>query len=52
MAQSITESTVLVLLGAALGVALASIALGMVRRFGADVLPRMTEVRIDERCCS
>ncbi|HSU94834.1 MAG TPA: ABC transporter permease [Gemmatimonadaceae bacterium] len=47
LAQSITESTVLVLLGAALGVTLASIALGMVRRFNGDVLPRMSEVRID-----
>jgi putative ABC transport system permease protein len=47
VAQSITESTVLVLLGAALGVSLASIALAMVRRFGADVLPRMSEVHID-----
>ena len=47
LAQSITESTVLVLLGAALGVAFASIALAMVRRFGGDVLPRMSEVHID-----
>lgn len=47
LAQSITESTVLVLLGAALGVALASIAIGMLRRYGADVLPRLNEVHID-----
>jgi len=47
LAQSITESTVLVLLGTALGIALASVALGMLRRYGADVLPRLNEVHID-----
>jgi putative ABC transport system permease protein len=47
VAQSITESVLLVLLGAALGVGLASLVLGMVRRFGSDVLPRMSEVHID-----
>lgn len=47
VAQSVTESTVLVLLGAALGVAFAYAALGMVRRYGADLLPRMGEVQID-----
>lgn len=47
LAQSITESTVLVLLGTALGVALASVAIGMLRRYGADVLPRLNEVHID-----
>jgi putative ABC transport system permease protein len=47
MAQSVTESTVLVLLGAAVGVALAYAALGMVRRYGGDMLPRMSEVHID-----
>lgn len=47
VAQSVTESTVLVLLGAALGVAFAYAALGMVRRYGADLLPRIGEVQID-----
>lgn len=47
LAQSITESTVLVLLGTAIGVALASAAIGMLRRYGADVLPRLNEVHID-----
>jgi len=47
LAQSITESTVLVLLGAALGIAFANIALIMLRRFGADMLPRVGEVRMD-----
>jgi putative ABC transport system permease protein len=47
LAQSVTESTVLVLAGAALGVALAYVAIAMLRRFGADVLPRVGEVRID-----
>jgi putative ABC transport system permease protein len=47
LAQSITESTVLVLLGSALGVALASVAIGMLRRYGADVLPRLNEVHVD-----
>ena len=47
LAQSITESTVLVLFGTALGVVLASIAIGLLRRYGGNVLPRMTEVRID-----
>ena len=47
MAQSITESVVLVVLGTASGVALASIALSMLRRYGTDVLPRLNEVHID-----
>jgi putative ABC transport system permease protein len=47
LAQSITESTVLVLLGTALGVVFASVAIGLLRRFGGDVLPRLSEVRID-----
>ncbi len=47
VAQSITESLVLVLLGATLGVGVASVLLGLMRRFGSDVLPRMSEVHID-----
>jgi putative ABC transport system permease protein len=47
LAQSITESTILVLLGTALGIAFASVAIGLVRRYGADVLPRLNEVHID-----
>ena len=47
LAQSVTESTVLVLLGTALGVVLASVAVGLLRRYGGDMLPRLSEVRID-----
>ena len=47
LAQSITESTVLVLLGTILGIAFADIALGLVRRYGAGVLPRTTEIHVD-----
>ena len=46
-AQSITESTVLVGLGGALGIVMAQAALLMLRRLGAGVLPRLDAVHID-----
>ncbi len=47
LAQSLTESTVLIVLGTALGVGLAHIALSMLRRLASDVLPRVGDVRAD-----
>ncbi|MDQ2768169.1 MAG: ABC transporter permease [Gemmatimonadota bacterium] len=47
LAQSVAESTVLVCFGAALGLVFAYVALILLRRFGAEVLPRVNEVHID-----
>ncbi|MDQ6831603.1 MAG: ABC transporter permease, partial [Gemmatimonadota bacterium] len=47
LAQSLTESTLLIALGSTVGVGLAQIALAMLRRLGAGVLPRLDEAHID-----
>ncbi len=45
--QMVMESMLLALLGGALGVLLALWALGAVERFGADLIPRVVEIRLD-----